>query len=95
VSLFQEHFRLTALRVLKEAPGYTTNSSIIHQVAGEFGIVLSRDQVMTELAWLAEQGLIESKTAGALVVATATARGLDAAEGRAFVPGVQRPAPGA
>ena len=94
MSHFQEHLRLTLLRALTGAPGYKANSSILHSVACEFGLDATRDQIKTELAWLAEQGLLKTADIGGLVVASLTDRGLDVAEGRAMAPGVQRPSPG-
>jgi hypothetical protein len=94
-NVLQAHLRLTCLRALSGAPGYRANSSIIHTVTGEFGIMATRDQIKSELAWLAEQGLVETSEVGAMTIATLTERGLDVADGRATVPGVQRPAPGA
>jgi hypothetical protein len=59
----------------------------------EVGLTPTRDQIKTELAWLAEQQLVTSEDHAGLVVATLTERGLDVAEGRTVVPGVQRPSP--
>ena len=56
-----------------------------------YGFNPSRDQVRGELAWLAENGLIEAHEAGKLLVAKATARGVDVALGRSTHPDVQRP----
>lgn len=95
MSILTDHLRLTLLRVLAEAPGYRANSSILHGVAIEFGLATSRDRIKTELEWLREQGLVTTDDLGALVVGQITDRGLDVAQGRAVVPGVQRPAPGA
>jgi hypothetical protein len=92
---FTAHLRLTILRLLAGAPGYRANSSIMHSAAVEFGLGASRDQIKSELAWLSEQGAVQTTGVGGLVVATLTDRGLDVAEGRAVIPGVQRPAPGA
>lgn len=89
-----EHLRLTILRVLSGASAYTTNSSILHSVTRDFGIAVSRDQIKTELAWLAEQGCVTAKDVMGLIVATLTDRGLDVAEGRCRVPGIQPPSPG-
>lgn len=92
---FAEHLRLTILRLLAEMPSFSANSSVITDAAHEMGLVATRDIVRTELAWLAEQGLISTREpAPGLVVATTTERGLDVAAGRAIVPGVQRPGPG-
>lgn len=93
MSTIRDHLRLTLLRLLVGAPGYRTNSSILSQEVIAFGFEATRDQVKTELGWLAEQGLVAAETLMGLVVATLTERGLDVAEGRAVVAGVQRPAP--
>lgn len=93
-SVFQEHLRISILRLLSGAPAYRANSSILHGETTRFGLAASRDQVKTEMAWLAEQGLIVTEDVGGMVVATLTERGLDVAEGRAVQPGVQRPSPG-
>lgn len=91
---FARHLRLAMLRLLTEAPGYALNSSIMTDALAELGLSASRDQVRSELAWLAEQGLaLCDELPGGLMVATLTERGGDAAAGRAIVPGVQRPGP--
>ena len=93
---WRAHLRLALLlTLLKDAPGFVANSSILKdQLERHAGFVLTRDQVRTELAWLAEQGLVTTSEAIAgLVVATLTERGGDVASGRAVVPGVQRPNP--
>ena len=56
------------------------------------GLPSSRDQVVTELAWLKEQGLVSYDEADFLVV-TATGRGVDIARGLATHPDIQRPNP--
>jgi Fe2+ or Zn2+ uptake regulation protein len=91
---FQSHLRLAILRLLAESPGYALNSSILVDALGALGLAASRDQVRSEIAWLAEQGLATAdELAGGLIVATLTERGADIASGRATVPGVQRPTP--
>lgn len=91
---FAKHLRLAILRLLAESPGYALNSSILVDALGALGLAASRDQVRSEIAWLAEQGLATSdELPGGLVVATLTERGGDVASGRASVPGVQRPTP--
>lgn len=93
--IWHAHLRLTLLRLLGEQPGYRANSSILTSAAdASAGFAVSRDQVRTELAWLAEQGLATLDEAiPGLSVATLTERGADVARGRAVVPGVQRPGP--
>ena len=83
--------RLVALRVLSETPGFRANSSVLFNLLDQFGHAVTRDQVKTELRWLAEQGLVEVDEAGSVLVAKLTERGQDVAEGRAVVDGVARP----
>lgn len=91
---FARHVRLAMLRLLAEAPGYALNSSILTDAVAALGLAATRDQVRSEIAWLAEQGLVTSdELPGGLMVATLTERGSDVASGRAHVPGVQRPTP--
>ncbi|MFN3513445.1 MAG: hypothetical protein ACK41C_10390 [Phenylobacterium sp.] len=90
---FSKHVRIAILRVLAAAPAWKANSSILHSATDELGLTATRDQIRTELAWLAEQRLVATSDMGGLVVATLTERGMDVAEGRTTVPGVQRPSP--
>lgn len=64
---------------------------VLAEMLDNFGHPATRDQVKTELAWLAEQGLMMLQEAGSVRVATLTERGQDVAAGRAVVPGVKRP----
>ena len=83
--------RLVILRLLSEFQMYRSNSSVLHMALEGFGHATTRDLVKTDLAWLAEQGLVNTEVMGPVIVATATERGLDVASGRAMVPGVARP----
>lgn len=87
----QADMRLVILRLLSEMPAMRANSSVLYSALDEFGHSASRDTVKTELAWLAEQGLITREEMASIVVATLTERGVDVAKGRASVPGVKRP----
>ncbi len=88
----KEEMRLVMLRLLNELPSYRGNSSTLHSGLSHWGLSFSRDQVKTELHWLKEQGCIsiELDNPDVMVVKLST-RGQDAAEGRAKVPGIQRP----
>lgn len=88
-----EHRRLATLRFLAEAPGYTGNDSLLASALATVGLGSTRDQVRTDLAWLAEQGLVTVVAAEPLTVVRITERGTDAAAGRARVPGVAKPSP--
>ncbi len=82
------------LRLLSEAGGYDLNSSVLQSALSTFGHRPSRDQLHTELHWLAEQGLVTVSQVHSILVAKLTSRGADVAQGLAHVPGVKRPGPG-
>lgn len=87
----REDQRLVILRVLAGMPSYTANSSVLHGLLGKFGHNPSRDQVKTEIQWLAEQGLVTIEAVSDLLIARITERGADVAAARVTVPGVKRP----
>lgn len=90
-----EDRRLVILRLLSETPGYSSNESILDAGLEAMGHAVSRDQVRTDLAWLAEQDLVSVETVRGVMVARITQRGADVAKGQAVVPGVKKPSPGA
>lgn len=85
--------RLVILRALAQDAGYEHNESVLQSVLNHFAHKVTRDQVRTQLAWLAEQELVTLREVSGYQIATLTARGADAAEGSAIVPGVKRPSP--
>ena len=85
--------RLVLLKALQAASQYRTNAYLLRKFADRLGHTVSSDRIEQDLAWLAEQDLVTLAKAEGVSVATATQRGLDVAEGRTVVPGVQRPAP--
>lgn len=87
----REDQRLVLLRILSELQSYRSNSSVLSGLMHRMGHTMTRDQVKTELRWLAEQGLLTLDEAGSVLVATLEERGQDVAEGRARVDGIQRP----
>jgi Fe2+ or Zn2+ uptake regulation protein len=93
--ILRAHRRLTILRILSEAPGHAANESILADGANALGVATTRAQARTELAWLEEQGLVALEDLGGLTVASLTEHGAEVAAGRAAVPGVKRPGPGA
>lgn len=86
-----EHLRLALLKILLGAAGFRANDSVLTDASRQVGFSLPRDRVKTEIAWLAEQGLVTVEQLSHLQVVTLTQRGQDAAEGHATVPGVRRP----
>lgn len=87
----REDQRLVILRVLATMPSYTANSSVLHTALGQVGHNPSRDQVKTEIQWLAEQGLVTVEEVFDLFVVRITERGADVAAARIVVPGVKKP----
>ncbi|MCE9679603.1 ArsR family transcriptional regulator [Shewanella sp. AS1] len=92
--IITEHQRLVILRLLAEVPGFDLNESILQDGLDAYGLDISRDGLRTQLAWLAEQGLIRLEKLGGTQKATLTSRGEDVALGRAVVPGIKRPRAG-
>lgn len=88
-----EDRRLVALRLLAESGGYRANEYLMQSALSGFGHDVSADRLRADLAWLAEQGLIDVELAGTVQIAKLTQRGLDVAQGRALHPGVKRPGP--
>ncbi len=91
--LVSEDRRLAILRILEGSPEYRANLYLIQRLLAEIGHAASLDAINTDLAWLAEQGLLELETVGGVGIPQLVARGLDVACGRATVPGVARPMP--
>ena len=91
--LVRKHRRLAILKHLEACAGYTSNGSILQSVLIGVGVPSTRDQVITELAWLREQGFVAYEDRAEFIVVTATARGCELARGLATHPDVQRPGP--
>lgn len=89
----RKHRRLSILRHLEAIPEYTGNAAILQDVLRGIGIPSTRDQVITELAWLKEQGFVTYDEPADFLVVTATARGVEIARGLASHPEIQRPSP--
>lgn len=85
--------RLVLLRGLEAAAQYRANAYLLRRYAQSVGHSVSADRLEQDIAWLAEQSLLEVDKAGGVTVATLTTRGLDVATGAATVPGVARPRP--
>ena len=85
--------RSAILRLLAESPEYEAGAAILYEALPGCGVPASLDQVHGDLAWLAEQQLITTEAVLDILLARITTRGLDAALGRATIPGVARPAP--
>ncbi len=94
---FDEHLtkdqRLVILRTLNEQVRYCANESMLQDALCLLGHSASREKTKTEMHYLAEQGLVTLTEPLGVLVATATCRGLDVAQGLAIHHGVKRPRP--
>ncbi|MHB1053514.1 MAG: VpaChn25_0724 family phage protein [Thiobacillus sp.] len=88
-----EDRRLAILRILEGSAEYRANLYLIQRLLADIGHSAALDTINTDLAWLAEQGLLELETVGGVGIPQLLSRGLDVACGRAIVPGVARPMP--
>lgn len=95
---FSEHEarfrRREILQILAADCDYTCNEALLRTMLAERGYQASSDRLRTDLAWLAEQGLVRVRELGDLQIATVLAAGVDVATGLVNAPGVQRPDPG-
>ncbi len=90
----REERRLVMLRLLHEQHGYRANSSTLHAGLHHLAVASTRDDVLTDLYWLRDQGFVRlSEAVPGVEIAELTARGHDVATGAAVVPGVNRPSP--
>jgi hypothetical protein len=88
-----EDRRLVILRGLKAAAHYSANAYLMRRYCESVGHTVSADRIESDIAWLAEQGLLKREVRDTVTVATLTQRGQDVADGSATVPGVARPRP--
>jgi DNA-binding transcriptional ArsR family regulator len=87
--------RLTLLKSLSVQPGYRANENILQHEARSVGIDVSRDQVRTQLRYLKEQGAVELREVGFVMVATISLRGKEHVDGLTVLEGINTPSPGA
>lgn len=87
-----EHLlRLALLMLLAQAPGRAATASLLSDGLGDYGLIPTRDQINTALAWLAEQGAVTLTHENGVTGAAILTLGLDAASGRTTLPGVAPP----
>lgn len=91
--LLRKHRRLAILRHLEACAEYTSNASILQAVLEGVGVASTRAQVITELAWLKENGMASYDDRAEFLVVAATLRGVEIARGLATHPDIQRPSP--
>lgn len=89
----RRHRRLAILRALATAPEYSANESMLMSVMTALRITSTRDQIRTDLGWLADQGFVTTASIFDLMAATMTEAGGDIAVGRRVHPDIEKPSP--
>lgn len=93
-SVIQEDRRLMALFFLMKVGGYQTNDHVLYDALALVGHSVSWDILYSELAWLAQQGLVTLRDVDSgMNVIELTRSGMDVAKGRKLIGGVRRPHP--
>ena len=92
--LVDSHRRLSILQFLKDEADYRLNAILLLTLVNNHGYATGKDKLENELLWLSEQNLVELDKVGSVTLATITNRGLEVAEGRVIMNGVERPGPG-
>lgn len=83
--------RRDILAFLKDCGGRLGDEVLRVAVEGMGHPRLSRDTIRKDIAYLEERGLIRSEWSNDIQIALITKRGVEAAEGRIEVDGVERP----
>ena len=95
--------RLCILQTLEASKVYSADERVLQGALDAQGLRISFDRLRTDIAWLYEQHVVQIETpvqteahaeaqTDALWVIRLTQTGLDAAQGRMWVPGIARPA---
>ncbi|WP_339696086.1 hypothetical protein [Celeribacter baekdonensis] len=93
VDTVRKHRRLAILRHLEACAEYMSNASILSDILAGVGLRSTRSQVVTELAWLRENGFIIYDDNADFLVVQATQSGAEIARGVTTHPEIQRPRP--
>jgi hypothetical protein len=95
---FEQHLteerRLLILRALRAAAGFMLNHISLRTFCESMGFTVSLDKVLSDIAWLHEQELLQSSETAGVTIAKITSRGSDVARGTVRHPGVKLPEPG-
>jgi len=91
--IIREEARLIMMRELHAQTNYALNDALLQQVLESFGIARSRDWVREEIGYLDNVGAVTRVSAGSVVVAKLTAKGVEHVERRIVIEGVKRPSP--
>ena len=91
---FDANRRIIALQALEQDPKYELSTQMLQRVLDHFAHAISAAAVDALVDWLTESGLVTVRDLGqGIRVARLTQRGVDVAQGRTRVSGVDRPPP--
>lgn len=94
---FREHVaaerRLAVLQTLAESVQYESNEYTLQALLDDMGLGVSTVALRADLARLAEQGLLDTRSVGGVTIAGLKQTGLDVARGKSRAEGVARPRP--
>jgi len=90
----REDRRLKILRALAAENDYAMSDGLIRMMLADWGHKESSDTIRTDIAWLDEQDLVQTREQESAIIVTAMPRGCEVADGSAVVPGVRRPRAG-
>jgi len=85
--------RLCILKALRDQPDGRMNEVMLMRILDTYAYHRSREWVRTQLMKMAELGAVTLVEAGSVMVASITRAGLDHAERRSFIAGIDRPSP--
>ena len=91
--IIREEARLILLKEMAGQGNYALSETLAQPVLEQFGISKSREWIRQEFRALEDVGAVALSEAGSVIIARATARGLDHVAGRTTVEGVKRPSP--
>ncbi len=91
--IIREDARLIILKALHVQSNYALNDSLLRETLECYGIAKSREWVREELRYLQDVAAITTISAGSVVVARLSAKGVEHVERRLLIEGVKRPSP--
>ncbi len=85
--------RLLILQALEKKPQYQADQETILKFLAEHHLVLSRDYLHIELAWLDAADMLVDRQSRSVHIAMLTPDGLEVVQDIVQLPGIARPAP--
>ena len=94
MTIDRQNLRLEILKVLYAQTGYVANQEVILVQLKQQGLIINRDQLHIELAWLdTTVDCLVDHINGGVHIANLTGTGMEVVEGSQIIPGIRRPRP--